>query len=375
MTTVNWDKRVSVSEKFEEIITQCNNLFYNNISIVGNYGNLARDMGARIMEAYLHVFECIDWKHIWEGRIIAEILEKSRLARALIDTVIQVNSSSQEVSDYYAPLRERCYQIKIFEIVNEFHVLHDRLIDGINWKSGTISPSVIGLVANDYVDAYLKWIEVASEYTEHELKLKEVIIDQYCTLFDGFNYLKDIRELAHCLYGATRRIVSDISQYVSWMQDSAQGILSDTENYSTLVSKCLNFTRIEMHEIYYKQAKKVLRSVVADVKNDFSLVTKGQLNEICMAYQESYYQCFDLCHLTKDKTLAAENIDLFYSLITEVGINLQGSLRKHFDSSIEHTCSQINNVRTILFSTMVRDIWKKADAYWNSGQASKRVIG
>ena len=63
--------------------------------------------------------------------------------------------------------------------------------------------------------------------------------------------------------------------------------------------------------------------------------------------------------------MIAENIDLFYSLITEGGINLQGAARRHLDTSIEHTCSGINEIRARFYTTTVRDMWKQADSYWN----------
>ena len=369
LSTVKGDKRMSVDERVNAILTECNNLFFNNISIVGNYGAQSKYMSARIIEAYLHIFECIDWNHLWGNKTIVTVLDKSKAARREIETFVGVESSVEcgilAQSDFYMPLKERSYSVRIFEIVSDFNLLHKRLLDSINWKAQSVSPSLTISVANEFAEKYFKWMAVADEYDEHKQLLQATVITKYCELFDGFKYLRDVRDITHCLYESTRQVSSDISKYVSWGKETKSGNLCDYDSYDRLVSLCRNFTRIEIHEIYHEQASQILKKVLADVKNDFALMNVEQLNAVCKAYQEAYYRCFDICVAVGDKELIAENIDLFYSLITEVGINLQGAARRHLDTSIEHTCSGINEIRARFYTTTVRDMWKQADLYWN----------
>lgn len=369
LSTVKGDKKVSITSKLSSLLTECNNLLFNNVSIVGNYGSRAYYMCANIIEAYLHAFECIDWLHLWGNKPIDEILNKTQVARQEIEAFVNIETDKNGVlygSEFYMPLKERSYAIRILEIIQSFNILHNNLLSIIDWKAQTANQAIFHDIATDYEKEYNKWITIASNYSEHQPLLKVIIISKYLELFDCLDYYRDIREIAHYLYQSTQRIRYDIYNIVFSENDAA---ISSYDDYNSLRNKCLVFKRIEIYEVYYNHTQEILKQVLSDVHNDFAMMNTDQLMSISRAYQTAYYKCCDICASISVKEIArellAENIDLFYTLITEIGINLQGTTRGLLDKSISNTYSAISRLRTKFSTNAVREMWKKADSYWN----------
>lgn len=145
-------------------------------------------------------------------------------------------------------------------------------------------------------------------------------------------------------------------------------MLSSYEDYDNLIVRCYVFKQIDIYEIYCNHTHKIIEQALSEVKNDFALLSSDQLLDICRAYQTAYYESFEICASIPNKDIArellAENIDLFYTLITEIGMNLQGTARCLLDKSIANTCVAINRFRTKFTSNTTRAMWKKADLYW-----------
>ena len=364
--TIKDEKRITVDKKLSNLVTECNHLFFNNISIVNNYESHAFEMSARIIEAYLHIFECIDYTYLWGNKSVENLLEKTELVRKAIALYVNYESAEPDgalsKTEFYAPLRERCYAMRGLEIVDGFNKLHKKLIDAIDWQNQKFDQDLITEIANDYSKTYFDWMKVADGYSENKPVLQALIISKYCELFEGLKYFKQTDLLAHFMHESVRKVSEDVAKYVSWKKDTTAE-LSGVKDYDRIVSLCKGFTRIEINEIFYSEARSKLNDTLAEVNNVYGHLTVDQVTDICRNYQNAYYKCFDICCEYADKDLFADNIELFYSIIIELGMKLKGSYRVYLNSSIKDTCVAIKDVRTRYFDNVSRDSWKTVDSY------------
>ena len=323
-------------------------------------------MSARIIEAYLHIFECVDYTYLWGNKSIETFLEKTELVRKAIALYVNYESDVPEgalsKTDYYAPLRERCYAMRGLEVVCSFNKLHQKLIDAIDWKNQKFDQDLIRDIAGEYEKAYFDWMKVADGYNENKQVLQALIISKYCELFDGLRYIKQTDLIAHDMHESVKKVSEDVARYVSWKKDTTAE-LSGVKDYDRIVSLCKGFTRIEINEIFYSEARSRMNDTLAEVNNVYGRLTVEQVSDICRKYQDAYYKCFDICCDYADKELFADNIELFYSIIIELGMKLEGPYRNYLNSSLMKTCIAIKTARTRFFDNVSRDSWKTVDSY------------
>ena len=232
----------------------------------------------------------------------------------------------------------------------------------IDWTNQKYDADLIKEIAEEYAANYFDWMKVADGYNENKPVLRALIISKYCELFEVLKYYMKTEELAHCLYETTSKVCGDVIKYVSWKKDKTAE-LSGVKDYDSLVSLCKGFTRIEFNEIYYADAKRILNDSLAQAKNTYELLTVDQMNAISREYQNTFYKCFDICCEYADKDLFADNIELFYSIVTDLGMHLRGPFRSYLNNSMKDTCIEIKTIRKKYFDTVTRDSWKTVDSY------------
>lgn len=369
LSTVKGDKKISISDALKNVFTECDNLFFNNISVVMNYEEHALYMSFKIIEAYLHAFECVDFEYLWGNAALKAILERTDRACKLVCDYVNIEDGTETGAfagtEYYSPLFERSHQITKMRIAYDFNLLHEELDSIIDWNSQYVSESnVIGL-AEKYAEKYRYWMAMADCYGEHSKEIQAYIISRYTEIFDGFKVIRDIRNLAHYLVRATKDICGDVSKYVSWTKSGTPGSLFGLEQYDALVEKCVNFARIQMYDVYYQEAEKVSRDILKEVNNDYAMLKDVHIAAIARAYQAAYGKAFDLCADINSLELMAESVDLFYTMFTEIGVHLQGKARTYLSGACSSTCGFIDKLRAKYYSSTVRDVWKQADTYVN----------
>ena len=370
LSTIKGDKKVSISDALKNVFTECDNLFFNNISVVMNYEEHALYMSFKIIEAYLHAFECVDFEHLWGNTALQAILERTNRARRLVCDFVNIENGNESGAfagtEYYSLLFERSHQITKMRIAYDFNQLHEELDSIIDWSSQYVSESNILMLSEKYAERYKYWMAMADCYGEHSKEIQAYVINRYTEIFDGFKVIRDIRPLAHYLVGATSDICKDIAKYVSWTKSSTPGMLFGVDRYDALIEKCINFARIRMYEIYYLEADKISKDILKEVNNDYALLKDTHVASIARAYQSAYVKAFDLCADINSLELMAESVDLFYTMFTEIGVHLQGKARSYLRSASDSTCSFIDKLRAKYYSSTVRDVWKQADLYVNS---------
>lgn len=370
LSTVKGDKKVSITDALKNVFTECDNLLFNNISVVMNYEEHALYMSFKIIEAYLHAFECVDFESLWGNTALKAILERTDRARNLVCDFVNIEDGTESGAfagtDYYSPLFERSHQITKMRIAYEFNVLHAELDSITDWNSQYVSESNITELAERYAEKYRYWMTMADCYREHSKDIQAYVISRYTEIFDGFKVIRDIRDLAHYLVRATEDICGDIAKYVSWTKSGTPGALFGLDKYDALVNKCINFARIKMYDIYYQEAESVTKTILESVQSDYALMKDTHIAAISRAYQDAFEKAFNICADINNLELMAESVDLFYTMFTEVGVHLQGAARAFLRDTSGNICGLINKLRTKYYSTAVRDAWKQADLYINS---------
>ena len=373
LSTVKGDKKTGLSDALKSLFVECNNLFFNNISIIGNYDENSLIMSCKIIEAYLHAFECIDYRCLWFNSTIRTILECTEKARKTVSAFVNIDGNAvsgllagddPETREYYVKLFERSYRIVILHIAYDFNTLQEELNSIVNWKTQYVSESQIVALADKYAEKYRYWMQTAVCYNDHKKEIEGYIIERYLEIFDGFRVIRDIRDMAHYLVAPTSSIRRDISKFVCWTKNCTPGSLFGIDVYDSLVEKCFNFSRIEMYEIYRQDAKQVCEEVLKSINYDYGRLTAEHIQSIANAYNTAEGKAFDLCANVKSLELMAECVDLYYTMFIEVGVHLEGKKKSNLLHASQSTCDTLNKLRDMYYSTAVRTAWKKADSYF-----------
>lgn len=364
-----------IAKVLSDRINDCNNILFSNLAIVDNYGDGSAFMAACIIEAYLHLFERIDRCHLYGKDLRRLVLEKTAAARNAIAQYVAIDGTKSHGkllgTTYHDALFELGHLIALYQIEDEFDECYERLAGAIDWKKKTFDAHAVIQTMVEYKNAYFRWMGVAAQYSDNANAVRKIVIQKYLELFQALNLLRDVRDFTHCIAEELLEVREDVRKYVCWNKDTSSGILAAEDNYEVLVRGCRNFVRVDIYEVFNKQAHAILASTLHSVKGDYNQLGKDELFVICQSYIKSYYDSFDICKVTGDTDLLAECIDLFYSLVTEVGVNLRGTARTILDNNIRKTYETISvNVRNRLYGSTVKSSWKKADAYWNGNDTT-----
>jgi len=366
-------KKITVSDQLKNILTECNNLLYNNMAIIHNYNEHAPQMCVKIIEAYLHIFECVDYQFVWDDNVLDVILSSTEQTRKYISMFVDLDdyrvceelNMYTEHLDGYRALFERGSRIQIIKMVSEFEKVKKELFSCYDWENGKINTENLKATISLYNEKYFYWLNVAMKYEEHQKEIISVLIRKYMQIFDSFDFINDIQEYSHQIYELVKPIREDVKNYVCWKKDTSSGALYGIEEYEELVCMCHNFVRLEMHEIFYQMKKSKLDGIsVNDIWADDRLI-----GIISRAIIDAYYNSFNVCVVTGERTLVAECIDLFYDSMCNFGSMLTGAYKAAFDKNIKHTCERIRiDTITPLFGNTTREKWKMADVYWQNSE-------
>ena len=370
LSTVYGDKKLTVSDALKEIFTECNYLLFNNISVIGNYADLADGglgMTYEILEAYLHAFEALDVEYLWGNEAIRKILKATEKARTLICDFVNIEDGSESGvfagTEYYASLYERSYQITKMKISNDFNLLYQQLTSVINWKKQEVDSDQIRELAGQYAEKYRYWMEAAHSYKEHAKDIQAYIIGRYIELFDGFKVIRDAKNMAHDLFETTKEIKSDIRHYVSWTRSDADGSLHDISFYEELVQKCILFSKLEVYESYYQHTNAMSKRILDAVNGDYLQLKNIHIGEIARAYQDAFEETFELWKGIQNSDLLISIVDLFYDVFLKWGIHLSSGTQKYLKDVVREIVEVIDMVREKFYRTEKRENWTRVDAF------------
>lgn len=366
-----WGYWGSVEKTITSRIDESNNILISNIAIVKNYVQDFTYMSSKIIESYLHIFERIDWEHLKETGICKLILERIAISRTIINEFVNLDSDKRKGiladTEYYQSLFELGHYIVLCEIIADFEVCHKKVSEAIDWRNQKFLRSSIDEILDMYAKKYFYWMQVAQRYSENVMKIQAIVTNKYLEMFEIFEVFKDKREIYHYIFEKISSVRNTIQQYVSWDKDSIGQKLQGELIYQQIEKKCKIFTKLDIYEIFYSQAKSKLDEILKEVNYNYDLLNGEQLFIVSKAYIGAYYDAFDICKVIGDKELLAESIDLFYTLIFDLGLHLKGTAKMMLDNNINETYNTINMfVRKKIFSNVDREYWKEADEYWKN---------
>ena len=367
LTTVIIDRKKRLSDVLIETVAECNQLLFNNISIVNNYGDNAAYMGAQILQAYLNVFDSIDYEHVWDNATVQSMLQRIEKAKKTVSAFFDPNGIAETGilagTEHYAPLFESTYPITGMRIAADFNSLHDELIRAVDWAAQKIDAPEIKRITALYEEKYRTWMEFTGRYNKYSGNLRAFIISKYLDVFDVLGLLQDRREIAHILYEAIGEIRNDIERIVL-QEQSRNGVISADGNCFKLLSEKLTaFSKVDIFEYFYQakvQMEKVLRESAG---GDYSLLREADVCGISFAYQSTFFKSSAIYFRNGSAELLEEAIDMYYTLFLEFGVHLSKEAKSWLRLSSVDLCKEIRECRAKRLGNRVKQTWKKVDAF------------
>lgn len=251
-------------------------------------------------------------------------------------------------------------------IAYDFNTLLDELETSLDWENQNVCERALVECLNKYEAKYEFWMCSSSRYGTHRKKLQAYIISRYLDIFDSLTVIRDLKGATHHLIQVMSTVCSDISQYVSWKKSQPMGSLNTLVEYESLVKRCINFSRMEVRDIYYQNAIKITREILDSVNFDFEQLKDTEIATIARGYQTAFGQAFDLCAEIKDHELMAENVDLYYVMYTELGTHMPCEAKRFLCSATKSTCKLIEELRKRHYSSGSREKWQRADTFFKT---------
>ncbi len=367
LLTYKGDKPIPIKRKLIFMLNECNILFANNISIVKNYDALGIELSATIIDAYLLLFESIDYRHLWKNNdLVDAVLTNTAAVRNVIKTFVDYScaepSGALANTEYYSLLKEHSYAIRCFGILNDFNLLNKQLIDALDWKSQTFDCDVVKTIAEEYSKKYFEWMAVSNEYQNNREEMQSLIILKYSELFDCIKYFRDPELIAHQLYVPTREVYSNVTDFGSSNGSSITPYTDKLEDEITSLKRHL--IRIEIYEVYYTQAKRTLRDLIKEIDCHYATITRTQLETVVRAYIKTYFDCLSICKNAKMRGLVTCIDELFCTIISELGVKLNEEQKRYLNMEIGDYIQKILECEEKHNSNNADDIWQIVDKYW-----------